>query len=326
MENLTHTLVGLMMARCGMEKATQRGAGMLMLAANMPDIDAVSWFGGTTTYLEYHRGPTHALLFAPLVALLPMLMVRARFSVRAWLASLAGVLSHLLIDWTMSYGTPLLLPFSLRRWRLDINNLVDIWVWAILLTAVVATLLVQMVNREIGAKKQNSARRGWAWAALIGLLVFEGLRWFSHEKAVAVMASRLYENVPATRITALPGTFNPFLWRGVIEYSAREGDFVLVTGVNVSPLNPARLYDPGFDHERARRYRVIDPIPEMSAAMRTRPFQVFGRFSQMPFWEVTPVDGGTRVSMMDLRFGDPGVLGFAGVTALVDGAGVVHMP
>ncbi len=321
MENLTHTLVGLMLARCGLEKVTPRGAGMLMLAANMPDIDAISWLGGSTTYLEYHRGPTHALLFAPLVALLPMLLVRAKFSLRTWLASLAGVLSHLLIDWTMAYGTPLLLPFSPRRWRLDINNLVDIWVTVILLTALAATLLVQMVNREIGAKGNNGARRGWACAALAGLLLFEGTRWFSHEKAISVMASHLYGNVPAKKITALPGTFNPFLWRGVVEYSAQSRDYILITGVNVSPLSFAPPYDPNA----GRRYPVIDPVPEMSNVMRTRPFQVFARFSQLPFWEVVQVEGGTRLSLMDLRFGDPGVLGFGGVTAVVDPAGQVHL-
>ena len=117
MENLTHTLLGLMIARTGLENVTPRGAGMLMLAANMPDMDAISWLGGSTIYLAYHRGPTHSLLFMPLVALLPMLLVRAKFSVRVWLVSMIGVLSHLLLDWTMSYGTPLLLPFSSRRWK-----------------------------------------------------------------------------------------------------------------------------------------------------------------------------------------------------------------
>ena len=133
MENLTHTLVGLFMARCGLEKTTARGAGMMMLAANMPDIDAVTWFGGTTTYLEFHRGITHTLLFMPVIAVLPMLLVRAKFRWQTWLASMLGVLSHLLLDWTNSFGIPLLMPFSSRRWRLDLVNIVDVWIWVILL-------------------------------------------------------------------------------------------------------------------------------------------------------------------------------------------------
>ena len=100
MENLTHTLVGLMLARVGLEKTTPRGTGMMMLAANAPDVDAVFWFGGTLPYLEYHRSYTHSLALMPLVALLPMLLARARFSWRSFAASMAGVLSHLLLDWT----------------------------------------------------------------------------------------------------------------------------------------------------------------------------------------------------------------------------------
>src|ERR1043166_2950829 len=107
MDNLTHTLVGLTLARVGLEKTTARGAGMLMLAANAPDLDAIVWFGGTLRYIEYHRPYSHTLTFLPLVALIPMLLVRAKFSWQAYLASMIGVLSHLLLDWTNAYGVPL---------------------------------------------------------------------------------------------------------------------------------------------------------------------------------------------------------------------------
>ena len=45
MDNLTHTLTGLMMARAGLAKPGQRGGAlMIMLAANAPDMD-VLWSG-----------------------------------------------------------------------------------------------------------------------------------------------------------------------------------------------------------------------------------------------------------------------------------------
>ena len=40
MDNLTHSLVGLMLARAGLEKTTPRGTAMMVLAANAPDADA----------------------------------------------------------------------------------------------------------------------------------------------------------------------------------------------------------------------------------------------------------------------------------------------
>ena len=86
MDNITHSLVGLMLARAGLEKTTPHGAAMMVLAANAPDIDAIFWFSGTWMYLEWHRTYPHAIAFAPLVALLPMLLARVRFS---WPGTLA---------------------------------------------------------------------------------------------------------------------------------------------------------------------------------------------------------------------------------------------
>src|SRR5579863_8211927 len=149
MDNLTHSLVGLMLARTGLEKTTPRGTAMMVLAANAPDVDAVVWFTGTMRYIEYHRTYTHTLTFLPLVALLPMLLVRAKFSWQAYLAAMAGVLSHLVLDRTNAYGVPLALPFSLHHFRLDINNIVDVWILAILLGAVAATALSRLVSSEI---------------------------------------------------------------------------------------------------------------------------------------------------------------------------------
>ncbi len=106
---------------------------MMVLAANAPDADAFVWFTGTMRYIEYHRTYTHTLTFLPVVALLPMLLARAKFSWRSYLAAFIGVLSHLLLDWTNAYGIPLTLPFSLHHFRLDINNILDVWILAILL-------------------------------------------------------------------------------------------------------------------------------------------------------------------------------------------------
>jgi inner membrane protein len=311
MDNVTHTLVGLMLARIGLEKTTPRGAGMMMLAANAPDVDAVFWFGGTLPYLEYHRGYAHSFALMPVVALLPMLLVRARFSWRALAASVVGVLSHLLLDWTNNYGIPLGLPFSAHRFRLDTVNIFDLWIWVILLGAVAATALSGLVNREIGGRGGPAARRGWAWAALLALLAFESARWTAHGRAVNVMAAHLYQGAPPRRVTALAGAFNPLAWRGVVEGAG----FAIIL-----PVDLLGEYDP----TAGRLYRDAEPVPAMAAALRTRPFAVFSRFAQVPFWKVTAEEDGERVELLDLRFGTPENPGFARVTAVVDPLGVVR--
>lgn len=296
MDNITHSLVGLMLARAGLEKTTPRGTAMMVLAANAPDIDAIFWFSGTPTYLEWHRSYPHAVAFAPLVALLPMLLARVRFSWPSFLASLIAVVSHLLLDWTNSYGIPLALPFSAHRFRLDIANIYDVWIWAILLGAVVAMALVPRTRRSL------------AWAALAALLAFETFRTVTHARAVDVMSARLYEGAPPQRVIALPGAFNPLAWRGVVEGPG----FAMILPVDVVN-GPAA----------GRLYPIAAPIPAMEAALHTRPFQVFRSWSQLPFWKVTPVEDGLRLDLIDLRFGDPDHPGFASVSAIVDRTGKV---
>ena len=300
MDNLTHSLVGLMLARAGLEKTTPRGAAMMVLAANAPDIDALFWFSGTQTYLQWHRSYPHAIALAPLVALLPMLLARVRFSWPSFLASLIGVFSHLLLDWTNSYGIPLALPFSWHRFRLDIANVFDVWIWTILLIGVVAMALAHRAHM--------GSRRSLAWATLVGLLAFDSARFASHARSVSLLSARLYEGVPPQRVTALPGAFHPLTWRGVAEGPG----IVVILPVDV-------VNGPGAE----RIYRAAPSIPAMDAALRTPPFQVFSSWSQLPFWKVTPVAEGLRLDLIDLRFGDPDHPGFASVSAIADRTGKI---
>jgi len=87
------------------------------LAANAPDMDTYGFFTDSLTYLQVHRGYTHALVFAPLVALVPLLLVKVFTRTRLTMATaityigcLVAVLSHLLLDWTNVYGVRLMLP------------------------------------------------------------------------------------------------------------------------------------------------------------------------------------------------------------------------
>ena len=281
------------MARCGLEKTTVRGTAMMVLAANAPDIDAITWFD-RVNYLDYHRGYTHAIALAPIVALLPMALARVRWTWRAYLAALAGVLTHPLLDWTNPFGIQLYLPFSHARTMLDITNVIDPWIWLVLLVGALVPLL----------KWTAGARRGWAVTALALLLGYEGLRFSAHAMAVEIMASRLYDGAAPTRVLAVPVGINPFVWRGIVE----TGDVVRILPV---PLRGE------FDPKSGRVFQQSPPGPAVDAAKRTHPFEVFQRFSRAPFWKATPVAGGTRVELIDLRFGSPDAAGFGAVSTVV---------
>jgi len=308
MDNLTHALTGLMMSRA-MMKPAPRAAVMMILAANVPDIDVVSGLGGSLSYLEWHRGYTHSLAFAPLLAVIPLLVVW-RFSLRYYLFSLAGVFSHLLLDWTNVYGVRLLLPFSGRWLRLDQTDIVDPWILTIFFLALAAPALARMVGSEIGSKKTSGARRGWAYFALAAVLTYEGARSAAHSRAIGVINAHLYNGSIPERINAFPDRMNPWRWRGVVE----AADFV-----DILPVDLAGQFDP----TDGRIEYSAAPSPAIEAAKRTRPFEIFGRFNQVPFWRTTPVVDGTLVELIDLRFGTPQTPGFE-ARAIVDQFGQPH--
>lgn len=314
MDNITHSLTGLLLGRAGLERLTPRAAWILFLAANAPDIDVVSALGGSLNYLHYHRNLTHSLVALPVLPLICVLAVRliSRKPVNwvgAYVIALIGVASHLVLDLTNIYGVRLLLPFSGRWFRWDITNVIDFWIWGVLFISMSAPALARLVNAEIGAtgRTQGGARRGFAIFALVCLTLYEGARSVAHARAVATLESRVYAGAAPSRVAALAGPVSLFEWRGIAE----TPELFSVVTVNL-------LGD--FDPATGRSFYKVEPSPAIEAARRTPVFEEFLRFSQYPFWQVMPsdqADGGTRVEAMDLRFGDPHTPAFL-ATAIVD--------
>ena len=301
MDNVTHSLVGLMMAR-----VSGKNVVMMVVAANLPDVDVVSLAGGTLTYLEYHRGIMHSLAAAPVLALVVMLLFRNR-GWQSYAMCLAAVLSHLLLDWTNTYGVRLLLPFSGRWLHRDKTDVVDPWILLVFLMAIGAPALAGLVSSEIGAKKGTGAKRGWAWVALGFLVAYEGGRFAAHQRALEVMGARLYNGKAANRLSAIPSRWTPVQWRGVA-----EGDGYIVD----VPVDLSMEFDP-------TQGRIDYTSPPNEAALKTRPFQVFSRFAQLPFWKIEKLADTTEVQLIDLRFGTPERPGFV-ATAILDESGVVR--
>jgi membrane-bound metal-dependent hydrolase YbcI (DUF457 family) len=153
MENLTHTLLGLALAKAGLERATPLATTTLVIASNLPDVDVLAQLhNGTFSYLDYHRGFTHSFVGLALLAVaLTFVLTYAdrRFRMRRdhrlrpmrpmrifWLAYLGG-LGHTFMDFTNAYGVRPLLPFSSRWFYGDIAFVADPWIWLILGAAVV---------------------------------------------------------------------------------------------------------------------------------------------------------------------------------------------
>ena len=296
MDNVTHTLTGLALSRAGLNRWHPQAAILLMLSANAPDADIVTVSRGSLAYFEAHRGITHAIVSGPVMALLCVLVVGAfSRSLRRWKAAwglcLVGVASHLLLDWTNAYGIRLLLPFSGRWFHLDLNNLGDLWIWAVLFLAWLGPLLARMVSSEMGAP--GGSGRALALFALSFIVVYDFGRWLAHQRAVETLNSRVYQGGAPIRAAAFPVSFgNPFQWSGWIE----RPEFVMHFAMNLRE---------DFDLAAGTIIYKASPSPAIEAARRVQPVEVLLNFSQYPLWQVLPVSepqGGQLVELHDWRF------------------------
>ena len=315
MDNLTHSLTGVLLARAGLDRLSPRATLIAVLAANIPDFDAITILGGSDVYFMHHRWVTHALLFAPLVAIVPVLAIAAIFRqalpwFRAWLISLLVIGSHLLLDFTNPYGIRLFLPFSDDWPALNFTHVIDVWIWAILLIGCLWPMLSGLVGSEIGAKRSRG--RGMAITALCLLALYDTGRYFLHRRAIETLESRVYDGMAPKQTVAFPHNVNPMHWTGWVE-TERSWQKV---NVDLSEE---------FDPHPVSTFWKQEPSPAIAAARNVPVFRVLEKFARTPLWRVSPAEepaGANTVELIDLRFGREGRLGFT-ATAVVDAGGRV---
>ncbi len=283
----------------------------MVVAANAPDFDAVSWLFGGATYIHYHRNLTHSLIGMPVMALIAVAVVRAlgRRHVRwgpAFGIAFVAVASHIILDLTNVYGVRLLLPFSGRWFHWDLTPVIDLAIWSVLLLGVAAPALIRLVGNEIGEHRKEAGNVGWAVTALLLLGAYDYARSVGHDRAVAEIGAYTYNGLAPRRAGAFP-TANPLVWTGIAELS---NAFVM------APVDLRGNFHPGTDTET---YYKAPRTAAIEAALRTFPFQRLLEFVQWPLWVIEPavdIEKGHRVALLDLRFGTPRAAGFA-ATALV---------
>jgi inner membrane protein len=306
LDNLTHTLTGLLLSRAGFRRLSPRAAWIAMLGANAPDVDVLAAAWGPAAYLDYHRHFTHSLAAVPLIAALPLLPFLRSAGWRDFLVSLAAVLSHVLMDFANVYGIRLGWPFSDRWMRLDTTPVIDVWILLFYALALAAPALSRLVSSEIGeARRHRATGTGWAVFALTLMLGYQGGRAVAHQRALAMVEPYSYDGEVPQTIAALPNPFSPLRWRALVRLS----DHYRVLDVDLLfPLDPSS----------GEAFFMAEPGPWRDAAAATPSFQAFLRFNQFPLWQVTPApDEGARVRLFDLRFGSPRAPGFV-ATAVVD--------
>ena len=297
MDNLTHSLVGAVLGQAGLKRTTGLAMPALIIGANLPDVDAACffWLEGTE-HLAFRRGITHG---PPALVLLPLVLAgmlwgwdrwqtkrgtrpEARLPVRfGWLYAMAfiGCLSHPFFDWLNVYGIRLLEPFSSQWFYGDTLFIIDVWLWALLITSVWWSRRWE----KRGGEWMRPARVGIA-AVLAYIGINAGLTGLNHE----TRGTRT-EPYPQAYISApVPLAF----WR-------REQIARLYDGRWISSDWDGTDFGYGYGNSKAAQCK----LPDLSQARRSNSqLDAFLFWSRAPFATRAP-DG--SVILYDARFYDP---------------------
>jgi inner membrane protein len=274
------------------------------LVGMTPDLDVIVNPVSPMAEWLWHRGPTHALWFGPVVGpALGWLLWRwkgGRF--RDWSGlCIVALLTHPLLDAFTTYGTQLLAPFSRQRFAWNAVAIVDP-VYSLLLVLALAIGLWRGVS--------TPAARRVAWAGLALSSAYVGLGLLANERIEAVARAQLAsEGVRADRVSAYPTLFQlPF--RRIV---ARSGDAVRVGWLSLLAPRP-------IEWERFEAGKG----PLVEAARRTEEARVLEWFAMGEATpRVEPTAQGAVVEFDDLRYGFPGRPrdGLWGVRVRLDAAG-----
>ena len=343
MEPVTHFLTGACLGRAGFNRKTAYATLAAVLAAEAADLDVLWGFAGPVEELKHHRGITHTFWAAPVVAGVVVgavwLFDHWRMSRRLrktsaasqgesllqkgrvpqaprqpihwgwlYLTALVASLSHLLLDWTNSYGLRPFFPFNAHWYAGSFMFIAEPILWILFFLAFTIPWLLGLADREIGARRQPFRGQGWAIFALAGVVVLGCWRWAEHAQALAMLANANIASEPVVRMAAEPYPVNPFRWHAILE----TADFYQTAEINT--LTGSIQSDPLRDV----LYKPAD-TPAVEAAKRTllgRVYLDWGTWAVVRDMGQEPAPGmdppklppnraWTTVEFTDLRFDYP---------------------
>ena len=292
MEPITHFLTGACIGRAGFNRKTAYATVTAVLAAEAADLDVLWGIAGPVEELKHHRGITHTLIGAPVVAGVVVAAVwgfhrwrqarrQRRLSASSptdvllqkvkappvhwgWLyvTALAAALSHLVLDWTNNYGLRPFYPFNPRWYAANLAFIAEPVLWALLGVALFMPWVLGLADREISARRKPFRGRGWAIFALAGTVALWGWRWIEQTEARTLLQNLPVTSEPVTRMALEPYPVNPYRWHAIVE----TRDSYQTAEVNTwNPDSPAAIQSDPLEDVI---YKPAD-TPAVEAAKRT---------------------------------------------------------
>ena len=345
MDTVTQALLGGVIGKaCFSDKLGTRAIFWGAVGGAIPDLDILhSSLSGPWGEFLYHRGWTHALLFAPLLAPVlgygvwrfyaykyrkqgkdrtekwtqddpaPQPNPGHRNTLIAWMGLFFfALLTHPLLDIFTSYGTQILIPFSRERVALNAVGIVDPVYSLILIAGLV--LGTKRLYRRWGI---NGKKVAWMALILSTAYLFYGL-WLN-DRAEQVVRKRLNaEGIQDAQVTCYPTVLQPFLRRIVVRFNG---------SLRVGTLTMLKPESPKWETFRIPEHPLIQKV------LQTPEGELFEWFAMREISpHITPICSSKCDSFLveidDIRYGfsEPLDQGIWGIRARFDSEGRVVEP
>ena len=277
------------MGEAGLKRATAYGNATLMIAANLPDVDALAFFLDTPS-VALRRGWTHGVVAQ---ALLPLALTAGVVAWGRWrgarggqpvrpLAVLAlsylGLFSHVFLDYLNVYGVRLLMPLDRQWFYGDALFIIDPWLWL----ALGAGVFFSRRGRSVAP----------AGAALaIATLYIAGMLWLASTSRQAVLAAwtNTY-GAPPRALMVGPVPLHPFNKEVIVD----AGNHYVLGSYSAWPRGIR------FEPDRVPKNESHPAAVKAQEDADVRAVLVWARF---PHYVIEAAPGGTRVTLEDARYG-----------------------
>ena len=339
MDPIAHTLVGAALAKSGLEKRSGYASLALVLGANLPDIDGLTYFVSGDLGLYFRRGWTHGLLaiatgpfvLAGALSLLARLRGhgRARFGPLVWL-SLLALATHPALDWFNNYGMRWLMPLD-GRWSYgDAVFIVDPWIWLVLggsLFLAASHGVVRLIVWILGAMAASfiviaivPGLLPWKLLFVAGLLVVVMLRANKLPRTPVGCEKLARGAITFVAIYVLSMVaLSTAAHRWALAHLRTQGVIVEKLMVGPAPVSPFTR-DVVFSTPSSYRYGTLTIGPEMrlelsaeslprnqdsplvARALRAPEVKGFAVWARFPWAEVDEEERGYRITLRDARY------------------------
>jgi membrane-bound metal-dependent hydrolase YbcI (DUF457 family) len=307
---VTNALTALALARAGQTRLPRYGMAILVVAGVAPDLDYLSYFGGPSAFLRFHRAVLHSIdgvAFLALVTAVFFLAIDKRRKhqnsrpgakpplrfVPALIVAAVGVSAHDLLGVASGVGVELLWPFRTQRYAWNLLATVDIWILIVLAAALLIPELLRLVSEEIGERRKRVRGRFAAILGLVAVTGYVGARAALHSRAIDLIMSNDYQRRTPLSADAFPLNSGPLEWRGV---AATD------TTLEEIPVS----FAPGaqFDPERSRTIYKPQDSSALEAGEAAADTQFYLGYARFPLASVAQLEDGYRFEVHDLQFAD----------------------